>query len=145
LLATRRNVFMAGDVGYRQARGDGCAEVGEAGVLRGFEAATFQPFELDANGMVVAVVAPAPVGRASVPSPRGQIDELHLFAVASNEEMGGHRQASNLLEVRVGAPIKLVAEQLLDLGPTELARWQADGVDDDQVDHGAIWPRAEVG
>jgi hypothetical protein len=145
LLATRRNVFVASNVGNRQPRGDGGAQAGEGGVLRGLEATTFQPFQLDTDGMVVAIVPAAPMRRACVPSPRGDIHELHQFAVASNEEMGGHRQASNLLEVGVGIPIELVGEQLFDLGATELARRQADGVDDDQVDQGAIWPRAKVG
>ena len=145
MLAARGNVLVTGDVGDWQPRGDGGAQAGKGDVLCGLEAATFKPFELNTDGMVVAVVSPAPLGCAGVPSPGSHVDKLHQLAVAPNEEMGGYRQTPNLLEVGVRVPIKLVGKQLFDFRATKLAWWQTDGVDDDQVDPGAFWPRAKVG
>jgi hypothetical protein len=99
LLAARGNVLVTGDVGDWQPLGDGGAQAGEGGVLCGLEAATFQPFELNTDGMVVAVVSSAPMGCAGVPSPAGHVDKLHQLAIAPNEEMGGYRQTSTRLEV----------------------------------------------
>lgn len=145
LLAAWRNVLVADDLDDGHSTCDGCAEAGEADVLSRLEVPALQAFKLDADGMVVAVVAPAPARGTGVPGARVQGDELHQLAIAPNKKMRRHRQTANLLEVGVGVPVELVGKQLFDLWAAVLTRWQADGVDDDQVDQGAVRSWAKVG
>ena len=72
-------------------------------------------------------------------------DELPDFALSLNEEMGRDFEATNALEVRVCVPIQLVGEQLMHSLRAVFTRWQADGVNHDQIDLGLRWPCAMVG
>src|SRR5512145_2156331 len=87
LLAHGRDVFVPRDVPDRIVLGDRRAHRRERLVLRGFEAAAFQPFELDAHGIVVAVLAPAVARGAGMPGPVVAAHELQQRAVAADEEV----------------------------------------------------------
>src|SRR5690606_28144796 len=99
VLAAGRDVLVARDVGNGKAPGNGVAQPRERGVLRGLEQATFQTFELDADGVVIAALASPPARGAGVPGARVHVGELHQRAVAPHEEMGRYPDAADLLEI----------------------------------------------
>ncbi len=55
-------------------------------------------------------------------------DELHDAPISPHKQMGRNLEATYLVEVGMGIPIETVRKQLLDLRPSESARWQADPV-----------------
>ena len=65
--------------------------------------------------------------------------------VASNQEMSGDLQAGNRAEAFVTSRVESIAEESLDLRPTELPGRQADPVDDDQIDVAPRRPGIEIG
>ena len=83
VLAPRRDVLVADDrldrIAARQRRRQSHQRV----VLRSLEGLAFQAFELDAQRVVVAVLAPAPRRAARVPGAPLAGDELQQFAAAS--------------------------------------------------------------
>ncbi len=54
--------------------------------------------------------------------------------------MRGHLNSANFIEIGVPVPVELVGEQLLDFGTTEFTGWQADAMQDNQVDLSASRP-----
>jgi hypothetical protein len=75
-LAAGRNVFVAGDVINRVAHAQLFAEPGQGLVLWWVERLALQAFELDPDGVVVAVVATPPAGSACVPGACVRVHEL---------------------------------------------------------------------
>ena len=71
-------------------------------------------------------------------------DELHEPAIASNQEMRGYLQMGNGAKAVVSMRVETIAEQTLDVRPTELTGRQADSVNDNQVDIAVGWPGIEV-
>ena len=121
------------------------AQGGQRGVLGVFKQAAFQPFQLDADGVVVAVGAALVAGSACMPGARLHGGELPEFARAADVEVGRHLQAAYLAEPGVDVPVQRIGEQALHFVAAVLAGRQADGVDDDEVDHHARRTRANVG
>lgn len=124
---------MSGDIAHRVLLGNGGAQLLKRLVLRRLKTQAFQAFELDANGVIIAALAPSPLADAGMPGPVVAADELPDLSLARDEEVGRNLQATNALVVRMGVPVQLIGEQLLDCACAELARRQADGVNDDQV------------
>ena len=81
-------MLVPGDVVHRVLRGDGAAKLLQGLVLGGFEAQAFQAFQLYANGVVVAAIAPAPLAYAGMPGTVVAADELPDLALARDKEMG---------------------------------------------------------
>ena len=125
--------------------GDGGNQGGECLVLCTSEDITFQSFQLNADGEIVAVVLPLEAGSTSVPGALVAADELRDLAMAVDDEVRRDFDAFDLLKVGMCLPVQRVGEQRCDFTAAKLARWQADGVDDDQVDVSACWAWAEVG
>lgn len=124
--ASGGNVFVTCDM-FDGISNDQCmAQVGQRRVLGRLEPVAFQPFELDADRVVIAVVATAPTGRAGVPGALVSIDKLNQFTVTPDEEVSRYFGTSNLFKVGVGLPVKLIGEQLFDFRATILAWWQTD-------------------
>jgi hypothetical protein len=114
-------------------------------VLRGFKFIAFQAFQLNANGIVVAVAA-APVARdARMPSTLLATDKLPNFASALDEEVRRDFQAANRLKIGMSFPIELIGKELLNCAIAKLAGWQADGVNHNQIDLGGLWALTKVG
>lgn len=65
-----------------------------------------------------------------MPGPVVAGDELDDRAIAANEEVGGHAQGVDVPVAGVLVRIEGIREQPKDGVPTELARRQADGMDD---------------
>jgi hypothetical protein len=96
---------------------------------------TFKALELNANRIVVAVVPASVGGCASMPRSVVAADKLPNCASALNEKVRRNFKAPNALKVGVCVPIELVGEQLLDLTTAIHTRWQADGMNHDQINH----------
>ena len=102
------------------------AKAAERFVLRGFKVFPLHAFELDADGVVVAVVT-APVARnPSMPGALLCADKLPQLTTAPDVEMRRHLQTFHLLEVGVLVPVQLVRKQALHLVAAVLAWRQAD-------------------
>ena len=86
--AARGDVFVACDVFEWVVRGYAFCELGQGLVLGCFEGVAFESFEFDADGVVVAIVAPAPVGCACVPCAVVATDELLDVACALYDKVG---------------------------------------------------------
>ena len=86
--AARGDVFGACDVFDWVVRGYAFCELGQGLVLGCFEGVAFESFEFDADGVVVAIVAPAPVGCACVPCAVVATDELLDVACALYDKVG---------------------------------------------------------
>jgi hypothetical protein len=108
-------------------------------VLGIFEGNLVATFQLDANREVVAAIPPHPVGDTRVPGTSGAGNELDQFAIAPDQEVRRNSQAMYLAKVGMGRRVELVGEQGDNSSSTELAWWQADGVDDDQAHRLTQW------
>src|SRR5256885_16368243 len=80
-----------------------------------------------------------------MPGARIAVHKLPDLARARDEELRRYLQAAYHLVVRMGVPVELVGEQLLDRTRAVLARGQADGVHDDQIDQRLGRALAKVG
>ena len=80
-----------------------------------------------------------------MPSAFVQIDILNQFAVAPDEQVGGDAQIRDGSEVGVDVRVEPILEQGVDPWPAEFARRQADAVDHQQVDVGALGTFVPVG
>src|SRR5262245_12276380 len=92
-------------------------------ILRGLEAIAFETFELDADRVVVAVAAVAPLRRAGVPGTSVTRNELQQLALAADHKVSRHLQAANRFEIRMCAPIEAIGEQALDRVIAVVTRW----------------------
>src|ERR1019366_8136402 len=144
VLSARRDVLVPGDRRDRIALGQTADHCTEALVLGRIEALAFEAFELDADRIVVAVAAAAPVRSAGMPGPLVARDELEQRTVATHEGMRRDPEGANRLEIWVRAPVEPIGEEPLDRVAAVFARGQADRMDDDEVDHRSGRPRSEV-
>ncbi len=67
-------------------------------------------------------------------------DELDQLAISAYQEVTGNLGALNLAVVRMGTRVEVVGEQFDDAGAAELARRQADVVNDQELDVRASRP-----
>ncbi|MCY1377369.1 hypothetical protein D9M69_649380 [compost metagenome] len=136
---------MARHIGDRVTHAEAGAQAGQAVVLRAGEGIAFQSFQLDADGVVVAVAAAAPAGTAGVPGACVGIHKLHQLAIAADEKMRRDFHATDLLKVGMGVPVEVVGEELFHFRAAIDTGRQADGVDHDQVDPCTLGARTEIG
>lgn len=127
------------------AKHQSAAHVAETRVLGGVVRRAIRTLQLDADGEVVATDTIPETGFARVPGSVGKGDKLDEGGVASNQEMSGYPQIGDGAEALISLRIEPIAEELLDMGPAELTRRQADSVDHDQIDTAVGWPGIEVG
>ena len=133
--APGRNVFVARHMPDGVACGDVLAKRSQPVVLRGLEVETFQAFEFDADGIIVAVAATPVGGRPCVPCALVAIHKLPQRTGAVDKKMAGHLESTNALVVRVSIPVQCIGKELLH-GPVAIfAGGQTDGMHHDQV-HG---------
>jgi hypothetical protein len=71
-------------------------------------------------------------------------NELDYVAITSNEEVSGHPQLPQLIEIGMRVAIEPVTEQVGDERTTKLTGRQADVVNYQQVDTGIRWTRIEI-
>jgi hypothetical protein len=90
-------------------------------VLRGLKGKSLEAFELDPDGVIVALLAPAIGRHTGVPGALVTTDKLEQLTSAPDQEMGRHLQTPNLLELGVGVKVELVREELLDASPAVLS------------------------
>lgn len=90
LFAPRRNVFVASNGTQRVVSAQLGAQLSELRILNGFKHLTFEAFELNANGKIVAVAAAAPLGGAGMPSTRPCGGELLDMTAATDDEVARH-------------------------------------------------------
>jgi hypothetical protein len=79
--------------------------------------------------------------------PRAPIkrDKLHDRAKAIDEEMGGHTHACEICKRGMRRNIKAIRQERLGQTGAEFARWQADAMNDDQLDTFAHTTRVNIG
>jgi len=124
---------------------NGFAQTGQAFVLSGLKGLALQAFQLNADGVVVAIGAPPVFGLACVPGPVIAADKLPQCTIAPYIEVGRHLQPPDLPKVGVSVPVQLVGEQGLHFVTAVLARRQADGMHHQQVDARTDRSGPEVG
>lgn len=105
---------------------NGGAKAGKGFVLKAFECVTFQAFQFDADGKIVAILASAVARLARVPGAVVATDELPQRTVSSYVEVRRHLQAANALEVGVRVPVQGIGKEGLDALSFEASRRQAD-------------------
>ena len=138
-------MFMAGQVSNRVVLQQGGTHAGQGFVLRFFEHPAVDAFELNANGVVVAVVASAVAGCTGMPGTLVATDKLAQVPIAADEKVRGHLHAFDAFEIRMRVPIQRIGEQALDLVTAKLPGWQADGVDHDKVNPRVYRAWTEIG
>lgn len=112
----------------------------EALILSVREGGGVGPFQLDADREVITAVAAGKSRDAGMPGPLLTRDVLQQLAMTANEEVRGDTQAADGLEIRVGAGIELSKKEVVDPRSAEVARRQADIMNDQEVDLGPWWP-----
>ena len=118
----------------REALQQGRAQARKCLVLRFCKGLTFEPLELNADRVVIAVGAAAIVRDASVPGAVFTTDKLPELSGALNKEMTRDLEAFYSLVVGVLIPVKLVGEKALHGVSAVGTGGKADGVQNDQVD-----------
>lgn len=144
-LSAWSNVLVTGDGGDGAYLSQVLAQADKAFVLHWIERIAFQPFQLDTDGVIVAVGSVHPDRLTRMPGTVEYADELNDFARASDQEMRRHLKSADGFEIRVCRPVQLVGEQQLDFIAAILAWWKADRMHDDQVHQCRAGSRAEVG
>lgn len=139
------NVFVASQRTHRMVLAQLLAYVGQLLILHRLKGLAFKAFEFNANREVVAVGATVPLGRAGMPGPCVGGYKLQQLAGAPDHKVAGDVKPTEVLEVGVGLEVEQVGKQLLNGGAAIVARWQADGVHDHQVDHRLCRSLAPVG
>ncbi len=100
-------------------------------------------FQLDADGEIIAVLAPQILRAAGMPGALIKGHELNDLAITPDQQMCRHLKLMNLGEVRMRIRRKLSQKKLLDIRAAKLAWWQADVVNDRER-HLAMGPRIEI-
>ena len=144
-LATRSDFRVTRDVLNRVARAQLSGEPRKLDVLGIGKGGLVAPFQLDADGKVVAPLAPAPLRHARVPSPPLTRHELDQLPIAPDEEVAGYLKTVQPQVVRMRVRVETVQEQVQHAGATELPGRQADVVQDQQRNNGALGPRVVIG
>lgn len=145
LLSAGGDMFMACNVRNGIVRNQCLAQLGQRLVLRRFKLQVFKAFELNANRIVIAVIAPTPMRFACVPRAIITADKLPQHTLAGDEKVRRHFHPTNALKVRVCLPIQLIGKQLLNAAIAVFAWRQADGVHHEQVNRDVWWTRTKVG
>ena len=71
-------------------------------------------------------------------------DELDQFATSSNEEMGGHFNATQMVEIWMALVLQLVGEEVGHIVAAIFTWGQADGVNHHQVNFSACRARTKI-
>ena len=101
--------------------------------LRGLVREHIEPLEFDAYGKIIAGFPAIIAGPARVPRSVIEADKLSQLAGARKQQMRGHAQRTDFLEIRVRIYRQRIREESFDPGPAKVARRQADAVHDNQV------------
>src|SRR5450830_708732 len=137
-LASRRDMFVPGDIGQRIASVQGCRQGCQHLILKIGEGRDIGPLQFYADREIIAALASVERGNARMPGAVVSRDKLDSPAIALNHEVRRYPQRPQLVKIRVGVAIELVAEQLADERSAKLARRQADIVDHQQVGDDAV-------
>lgn len=87
-------------------------------------------FQLDAQGIIIAIGTSLKTRLARMPGPVIAGNKLQHSTITPDQKMGGNFETTNCLEIRIGGPIKPILEKVLNGMTIELARRQTDIVDD---------------
>ncbi len=130
-LPSRRNVGVPHDSFYRVAASQRCDEAGEYVILLNFEGLLIASFQLNADREIVTTFSTAPSRCAGMPCAQRARHELQYLTVASHQKVSGDAQREDFTVVGVLFWIERVGEELFNAATAELARREADGVNDD--------------
>lgn len=136
---------MARHMGDGVALAQVLAKLAQTCVLCVFEDIALQAFQFNADRIVIALGTTSVLGLSGMPRPVVGADKLPQAAVTPDVKVRGDLQAPDLCEIRMRIPVQLVGEQRLHFLATVLTGWQADGVDDQQIDASASGSGAKVG
>lgn len=99
-------------------------------ILSIIERQVITPFQLDADGKIIAVLAPLILRTTGMPGTLIECHKLNYLAITPNQQMRRHLKLADFGKIRVRIRRKLPQEKLLDPGAAKLARRQADIVND---------------
>lgn len=136
---------MAGDAFDRETLAELSQQIGQHLVLHSLEGQRIAAFQFDTDGEIVATLTPAPGRHPGMPGAQLGIDELDQFAGAADEEMRGNPQVMDARVVGMLLRVEGVGEKLGDAGTTEAVWGEADGVDDDDANIGAVGALIAIG
>lgn len=105
---------------------------GKCFVLSGLVRRLVRAFKLNADRKVIAALAFVPPRNAGMPGAHVKRHVLDNFATAPDEQVARHLQPLDFGEIRMRFRVEQAHEQLIDVRPAELPRWQADAMDHDQ-------------
>jgi hypothetical protein len=143
--ALGRDVGMARNVTYRIDAFEAPTQSHQGHVLLRREWLGVTTFQFDPYRKIVATRASAPCRNSGMPRALVTRDKLNDQSVASNQKMGGHPNALELLEIRVLGMIQLIGKKSLDLIPAILIGGEADVVNDQQINGGKWRPGIKIG
>jgi hypothetical protein len=124
-------------VGRNSNQWIGCLQVAQqqfqTGVLTMCEGDLVGAFDFDADREIVAALPAFEVRDPGMPRALLAGHELQQFAIAADQEVRRHAQLLELLKTLVLRRIEGVGEQAFDRVTAELARWQRNAVNHQQV------------
>ena len=121
-LASRRDMFMAGNPAQGVRRRQRSGQLGQSAILHVFEWRVVAAFEFDADGKIVAALTPFMCRQPGMPGALEGRYELRQTAVARNQEMRGDAQTLQFGKTGVGRGIEPVTEQLIYIRRAESDR-----------------------
>ncbi len=119
---TRGNVFMTGEILNLVVLCNRPTQAVKAFILRRSEPVLLGSFQLNTDGVIVAVVATPVAGLACMPRAFVTTDKLQNYPGSPDEEVARYLHAPYGLEIRVSIPVQSVGEKLLYLGAAIYAR-----------------------
>ena len=88
-----------------------CGNEGRQAMVLGLlEGLVVTPFELDADGKIIAARTTLPEGNARMPGTIETGDELNKRAVAPNQKMRGHMQIAQRCKIRMSLVVERIQE-----------------------------------
>ena len=100
--------------------------------------------QFNSDTEVIALLSATPARQARVPGTLIRRHELDQFSPATNQEMSGDLQFSNLCEIRMRISVEGVGKQRLDITPTILSRRQGNTVQNDKIGHAPRRPDVTI-
>ena len=136
---------MSGNGAQRRIRrAQGRDHLRQRGILRLGVGNLIRALQLNADGKIIATCAPRKRRHTRVPGTQRKRNVLRYRTIAPNQQMRRHAQMRNRGKIRMRACIQTSEKQVINPRPVELARRQADAVDDDQLRQHALWARVAM-
>jgi len=132
-LPAGRNISMSDDMGEGITAAQRAEQMLQSKVLGFLERQFITAFQLDSERKIVTSIAPIPARYARMPGTPGAGNKLHQLAISANQEVGRNPQRMNPAEIRMGIRVEPIGKEPLDRVAAKYTWWEADGMNDDQL------------